>query len=622
MLLQRTLSKSDFQLARSCALKLHWRENGLPDNRAFNPYLQLLADGGYMVEALARAMYAGGTMLESSGNATADAARTLELLREDNITLYQATFLAGRRLVRTDIIEKRGNIVRLIEVKAKSFDGAEHASSLQSGGAGVFRSKVKGNAILSPWIPKFEDLTYQVLVIERALPGVTVQPFLLLVDKSKRSALDNLPSLFALVRHEHADGSTRLLSADFLGSDDELQKLDLLTEVDASAEVASLRETVDTAATLFETQLDAPFATLTPPLGPHCGDCEFRTEPIAESGFAQCWGTLAAVAPHALGLFRVSSVSDTDGTSIVTALAREGKASLFDIPEARLSKKDGSVGPVAERQLRQLRHSRAGTTWVSATLRDKLQGLTYPMHFIDFEVSRLALPYHAKMRPYGQVAFQWSCHTVDALGATPRHTEWLNIEHAWPNMAFWQSLRAVIGDSDCVLTWSPYEQGRMNELKTEHEHFMDRDATLIEWVDGLKGRIFDLHNCAVNDFYHPGMGGRTSVKVVLDALWKSDDAMRDQYATWTDASVSVSSLVDPYHALPALEIAGVVQDVREGTGAMRAYEAMMYGVEKTDVEAKAKWRSLLLQYCKLDTLSMVLIFEHWRRTYTQRYPEE
>jgi hypothetical protein len=46
---------------------------------------------------------------------------------------------------------------------------------------------------------------------------------------------------------------------------------------------------------------------------------------------------------------------------------------------------------------------------------------------------------------------------------------------------------------------------------------------------------------------------------------------------------------------------------------MRAYEAMMFGVEQGDVKSKSQWRQLLLQYCKLDTLSMVLIFEHWRR---------
>ena len=53
--------------------------------------------------------------------------------------------------------------------------------------------------------------------------------------------------------------------------------------------------------------------------------------------------------------------------------------------------------------------------------------------------------------------------------------------------------------------------------------------------------------------------------------------------------------------------------MREGTGAMQAYEAMMYGIEKNDPDAKAKWRELLLRYCEFDTLSMVLIFDYWRR---------
>lgn len=48
----RTLSKSDFKIARTCVAKLFFRENHYPDNLGSNQYLALLADGGYMVEAL------------------------------------------------------------------------------------------------------------------------------------------------------------------------------------------------------------------------------------------------------------------------------------------------------------------------------------------------------------------------------------------------------------------------------------------------------------------------------------------------------------------------------------------------------------------------------------------
>jgi hypothetical protein len=51
--------------------------------------------------------------------------------------------------------------------------------------------------------------------------------------------------------------------------------------------------------------------------------------------------------------------------------------------------------------------------------------------------------------------------------------------------------------------------------------------------------------------------------------------------------------------------------VVEGTGAVRAYEAMMYGLEKDDEGTRNRWRQLLLQYCKLDTLAMVILWQHW-----------
>ena len=60
-------------------------------------------------------------------------------------------------------------------------------------------------------------------------------------------------------------------------------------------------------------------------------------------------------------------------------------------------------------------------------------------------------------------------------------------------------------------------------------------------------------------------------------------------------------------------IGGAQEEVAEGTGAIRAYFAMTYGVEKDDSDAADKWARLLLDYCELDTLAMVLIWEHWER---------
>jgi hypothetical protein len=61
-----------------------------------------------------------------------------------------------------------------------------------------------------------------------------------------------------------------------------------------------------------------------------------------------------------------------------------------------------------------------------------------------------------------------------------------------------------------------------------------------------------------------------------------------------------------------VEIAGAPFEVREGTAAVRAYQAMMYGAESRDAAAREELRNLLLRYCKLDTAAMVMVWMHWR----------
>lgn len=60
----RLLSKSDFTLALTCEAKLFFRENGYPDTRDDDPYMRMLAQGGYMVEALAKEAHPDGVQLE------------------------------------------------------------------------------------------------------------------------------------------------------------------------------------------------------------------------------------------------------------------------------------------------------------------------------------------------------------------------------------------------------------------------------------------------------------------------------------------------------------------------------------------------------------------------------
>src|SRR5205085_4846846 len=137
---------------------------------------------------------------------------------------------------------------------------------------------------------------------------------------------------------------------------------------------------------------------------------------------------------------------------------------------------------------------RTGGTFVGPRLRSQIEALGGPMQFIDFETSRLALPYHRGMRPYGLVAFQWSCHSVPQLGVAPTHTEWLNNVDVWPNQSFAESLRAAIGDAGPVLTWSHFEAGVMNDIIRDLAKFGREAPDLAAWRrDVVENRIVDLH---------------------------------------------------------------------------------------------------------------------------------
>lgn len=609
----RTLSKSDFKLARTCDAKLYFRENGYPDRRQYDPYLAFLAEAGYMAEALAKAKYRDGIQLQYGRDMFADFARTSEHLRRGDVTLFEATLHAGRRVARADVLEKRGDAVRLIEIKAKSIDGDEHRGILSDGGRGLFWTRRKKPEIAAPWREKLEDITFQVLLLEEMLPGVTVRPFLALIDKSKRAVIDGIPSLFELDFDDRPDGSRRLLTGRYVGDPSLIDQLDLISEIDVSEEVAMLRGEVAQAAERFEHMLDAALGDYLNGLqrSSKCASCEFRGAAPGPDGFGDCWGTLAAAQPHFLDLTWVGSARGPDGVPLVEWMWNAGKSALIDVPVESLVRKDGTVGAQAERQRRQVEYTRRGEVYVGPALRRNVEAVGWPAHFIDFETSRLALPSHAGMRPYGVVTFQWSCHTVHAPGSLPVHSEWLNTEDLWPNQRFAETLRAAIGDEGAVVTWSPFENATLKQIINDLAEFGRDVPELVTWLQSIEARIVDLHEWAKEDYFHPHMGGRTSIKVVMDALWNSDPLMREQFAQLT--GLEPNDTVDPYRALATEHIDGADRAVRDGTAAMRAYDVMMYGPGRNDPETKARWARLLRQYCHLDTLSMVLILEHWRR---------
>ena len=609
------LTKSDFKVARTCATKLYYRKRKYPTTLEDDEYLQFLADGGFMVETLAHLHFPHGTELPFEGGVEDAARHSVAAFAHEQSALFEATFIAGKLMARVDILDRNGSDVRLIEVKAKSID--------TSGALGdVFCSR---NGIRPEWRPYLEDVAFQVLVLRRLYPALSVAPFLCMPDKSKTTSIDLLHKHFVFEEEPGGEGKKlRRPKVRFVGDAEAARRDSFLAFVDVSEWVERLLPVVEQEADRLADDLECGAIKAPPAIGTKCAKCEFRVEGRQPSGFAECWGPMAEVTPHILDYYYVSSIGGRGGP-VVQALLAGGKAGLADVPEASITNGQGKVGAIAERQLIQREYTLRNEEFRSPALSTLLAGHRYPLHFIDFEASRIAIPYHAGMRPYEQACFQWSCHTIHEPGGPVEHSEWINIEDAFPNIEFAKMLAARVGEKGTIYIWSTFEISALKEIRQQLDDYQLGDG-LKDWLDlvihadGSNGlAVVDLCALAKQHYFHPAMKGRLSIKYVLPAVWGCDPALWRQpaFSQYFRASPD-GSPVSPYDTLPNLPFGDSegtgeeAEAVKEGTAAVRAYQELLFGPSSRIAERKEVWRNALLQYCKLDTAAMVMLWEHWR----------
>lgn len=586
------LSKTDYKIARNCHTKLYYRMLKYPSNKDDDEYMELLAQGGYMIGAIAGLLFAEAIPVYEPNHEQA-VQITKEYLQKDNVTLLEAAFESNGKFARPDILIKTGDHLTLIEVKAKSIDSSEPIP---------FRNK-KGSIVPS-WQPYLEDLTFQALILRELFPASTLTCELMMPDKSRTTLIDNLHSLFELDQVAEDESGYPRARFTFTGDVEQLRQNHFLTRLNADLEVAELIPEVLLAAEVFLQSMN-PLTKISIPISFACKDCEYRVAlDQQQNGFRECWAALADSNPHILDLYFGGTVKE------VSDLIAAGKTGLFDLPESALVKKDGTVGPRNQRQLIQLRNTRSNTEWIDPVLGEILESYSYPLHFIDFETSALAVPYHAGMRPFENVAFQWSCHTIPAPDAESEHSEWINLDESFPNFAFAESLMNQLGRDGTVFMWATHENTILKDILRQMESRYKNEA-LKDWLEWITtSHMVDMNVLTLNHYFHPLMKGRTSIKKVLDAIWQANPSLRSRFPAYVKEENG--ELLSPHKSLPPLVIEGRDVFVNEGTGAITAYQSMLYGSQKSNMAAREQWKNLLLQYCELDTLAMVMIFSHWR----------
>jgi hypothetical protein len=618
------LSKSDFQLASSCPKKLVYKKAFYPTANDTNEYMEMLAQGGYIVGKMATMLFPDS--IEIDGKTQACIEQTNLHLQQENIVLFEPAIVSGQKLVRVDILVKQGNSFHLIEVKAKSHNTDEQPD----------KAKLK---------KYIEDIAYQYSVLKDTFPNSKIKCSLLMPDKAKRTTIEELAGWFNIKKQDKknyneieelpaqqkpAFNKPEVVfkyentpnKAEFIAR---LAKEGILEYQDVTEAVEEMQNDINQRARVFLRILNEGINNQDYQISKGCKACEFNTPDQAKNGYKECWGALAYSEPNIFDLYYGGSIGHYTKGYYFDELIAEGKTNLFDIDPERLLNSKGELGSRGTRQLLQIENTRNNTEWISNELKSFVSNLKYPLHFIDFETYTGALPFHKGMRPYELIAFQWSCHTIHKPGATPVHSEWIHTGEKlpnpseFPNFEFARSLMMQIGTSGTPLMWATHENTVLRTILKQMEIYDIKDEPLRNWLfditsDGDKeGRLVDMNKLTQEHYFHPYMKGKTSIKKVLPAVWSHHPYLHEvEHFKDYVPDEFLGGILDPYDTLTSglSEAEWDDEVVSGGTAAMRAYHRIRF--DDTLNEAKRnELRYQLLRYCKLDTMAMVIIAYHW-----------
>jgi hypothetical protein len=645
----RVLTKSRFKLGLECPNKLLFTNNPIYANKKQeDSFLNALAKGGFQVEELARLHYPNGVFINAENYEYERAAElTREYLNLDNIIIYEAAFLFDGFFIRTDILVKKGNEIKLIEVKAKSFDSNNENTFL--GKKGGIDGKMK---------PYLFDLAFQKKVAQTAFPEFQFTAFFMMADKSKTASIDGLNQLFRIPSNGNprTDIIRRVNSLNEIGNS-VLSEInvdiiinDILNDRHLYHNSLGFSESMELFKDSYinKTYLNWPtnFST--------CKKCEFKTTVEDEinglqSGFKHCfqrqfgWNNEQFDAPNAMEIWNYRGKN----------LMEEQRLLLQDVTE-----EDFNVVPEAgkisssERQWIQVEKSRTNDTSIYVEkegLKDEMKKWKFPLHFIDFETSTVALPFTSGRKPYEQVAFQFSHHIYYEDGTVSHQTQFIsNTPGEFPNFIFARNLyNALKNDEGTIFRFAAHENSILNAIIVQLSNSMENDR--FELVNFLKNitnstsknvekwvgerTMIDLNKVIKDYYYNPYTKGSNSIKAVLPAILKSSTFLQTKYAQSLN-EINLSSqnfdtnhiwlqienneVINPYEMLPPLfenwndeelaENISELENINDGGAALMAYAKLQYQ-DMTEVE-RAEITAGLLKYCELDTLAMVMVYEH------------
>lgn len=198
-----------------------------------------------------------------------------------------------------------------------------------------------------------------------------------------------------------------------------------------------------------------------------------------------------------------------------------------------------------------------------------IKELEYPLFFFDFETVSHPVPVYDESRPYQQVPFQYSLHIQQSPNSELEHRYFLGDGRNDPRETLIQTLIDDTGNKGSILVWyAPFENGKLKDLARDFPNYAEQ-------LEAILNRIADLYLPFKQGHYrHPEFEGSSSIKKVLPVL------------------------------VPELSYMDL--EIQEGNTASTIYASILEDDFDGDIE---QIRQNLLDYCHLDTLAMVKIYE-------------
>jgi hypothetical protein len=255
------------------------------------------------------------------------------------------------------------------------------------------------------------------------------------------------------------------------------------------------------------------------------------------------------------------------------------KAAIFD--ESISDMRDVPDDLLNAKQQRVKQHTLSGKVFFNAAgAKSDLADYKLPAYFLDFESINFAVPIWKGMRPYQQVAFQYSLHKLTRNG-TLEHREFLDLSAADPSKSLATQLVNQCGKQGPVYVYfAGFEKTRIKELAAK---FPKLKQSLL----AINDRVVDLLPIAQERYYNPSQHGSWSIKKVLPAI------------------------------APDLNYSEL-DGVQDGGMAMDAFSEAID--KETSSERKQEIEYQLKKYCELDTFAMVRLWEFFsgKKTKTQQ----